>query len=71
VKSVHMTYIDAGCGDYVNEITIGRKGRTSAEIHVSNLPNGIFLAALLSYAARRQGVMVTGYHGDGGGIARA
>ena len=68
VKSVHMTYINPKDGDYVHEIVVGRKGRATEEIRVGGLPNGIFLAALLHYAAGQHGVMVTGYHGDGGGI---
>ena len=68
VKSVHMTYINPKHGDYVHEIVVGRKGRETEEIRVGGLPNGIFLAALLHYAAGQHGVMVTGYHGDGGGI---
>jgi hypothetical protein len=35
---------------------------------VTGLPNGIFLPALLHHAAGQHGVIVTGYHGDGGGI---
>jgi hypothetical protein len=35
---------------------------------VSGLANGIFLPVPLAYAAGRQGVMVTGYRKDGGGI---
>jgi hypothetical protein len=70
VKSVHMTYIDSKNGDYVHEIVVGRKGRETEEIRVAGLPNGIFLPALLHHAARQHGVMVTGYHGDGGGIPR-
>ena len=68
VKSVHMTYINSKYGDYVHEIVVGRKGRETEEIHVTGLPNGIFLPALLHHAAGQHGVMVTGYHGDGGGI---
>jgi hypothetical protein len=68
VKSVHMTYINAKYGDYVHEIVFGRKGRETEEIRVTGLPNGIFLPALLHHAAGQHGVMVTGYHGDGGGI---
>jgi hypothetical protein len=68
VKSVHMTYIDSKNGDYVHEIVVGRKGRETEEIRVAGLPNGIFLPALLHHAAGQHGVMVTGYHGDGGGI---
>jgi hypothetical protein len=68
VKSIHMTYVDRRHGDYVNEIIIGRKGKPAEAIRVEFLTNGIFLPALLSHAARQQGVMVTGYHADGGGI---
>ena len=68
VKSVHMTYINSKYGDYVHEIVVGRKGGETEEIRVSGLPNGIFLPALLHHAAGQHGVMVTGYHGDGGGI---
>jgi hypothetical protein len=41
---------------------------TGTEISVSGLTSGIFLPRLLAFAAARQGVMVTGYHKDGGGI---
>jgi len=65
VKSLHMTYAGRTDGDYVHEIIIGSKGRPTEELSVSGLANGIFLPA---YAAGRQGVMVTGYRKDGGGI---
>ena len=68
VKSVHMTYTGRADGDYVHEIIIGSKDRPTEEISVSGLANGIFLPALLAYAAGRQGVTVTGYRKDGGGI---
>jgi hypothetical protein len=68
VKSIHLTYIDDKEGDYVHEVIIGRKGQPTAEIGVSGLTNGIFLPALLAHAAARQGVLLTGYHQDGGGI---
>jgi hypothetical protein len=68
VKSLHMTYIGSTDGDYVHEIIIGSRGRPTEELSVSGLANGIFLPALLAYAAGRQGVMVTGYRKDGGGI---
>jgi hypothetical protein len=68
VKSLHMTYIRSTDGDYVHEIIIGSKDRPTEEISVSGLANGIFLPVLLAYAAGRQGVMVTGYRKEGGGI---
>ena len=68
VKSVHMTYINSKHGGYVHEIVVGRKGGETEEIRVAGLPNGIFLPALMHHAAGQHGVMVTGYHGDGGGI---
>lgn len=68
VKSLHMTYAGRTDGDYVHEIIIGSKDRPTEEIGVSGLANGIFLPVLLAYAAGRQGVMVTGYRKDGGGI---
>jgi hypothetical protein len=68
VKSIHLTYIDPRSGDYVNQVIIGRKGQPTGEILVEHLTNGIFLPALLSHAAKGHGVLVTGYHADGGGI---
>ena len=68
VKSLHMTYACRTDGDYVHEIIIGSKDRPTEEIGISGLANGIFLPVLLAYAASRQGVMVTGYRKDGGGI---
>jgi hypothetical protein len=70
VKSIHLTYISQSDGDYVDEVIVGRKGLPTVEIGVSGLANGIFLPRLLVYAAARQGVLVTGYHKDGGGIPR-
>jgi hypothetical protein len=68
LKSVHMTYIDGKDGDYVDEVIIGRRGLPTREISVSGLANGIFLPYLLAHAAARQGVLVTGYHENNGGI---
>jgi hypothetical protein len=68
VKSIHLTYIFGKDGDYVHEVIVGRNGMPTREIGVSGLANGIFLPRLLAYAAGRQGVMVTGYRKDGGGI---
>jgi hypothetical protein len=70
VKSVHMTYIDGRDGDYVDEVIVGIRGLPTREISVSGLANGIYLPFLLAHAAARQGVLVTGYHQDGGGIPR-
>ena len=68
VKSVHMLYIFKTDGNYVDEVTVGLRGLPDARIRISGLANGIFLPHLLAYAAARQGVLVTGYHKDGGGI---
>jgi hypothetical protein len=68
VKSIHMTHIASKYGDYVHEIIVGRKGMPTEEIRVDGLANGIFLPLLLAHAAAGHGVMVTGYHKDGGGI---
>ncbi len=68
VKSVHVKYIFRRDGDYVDQVIVGRKGMPTKEIGVSGLANGIFLPRLLAYAAARQGVMVTGYREEGGGI---
>jgi hypothetical protein len=68
VKSIHMLYIFKADGDYVDEVTVGLRGLPTEQIRISGLANGIFLPHLLAYAAARQGVMVTGYHKDGGGI---
>jgi hypothetical protein len=51
-----------------HEVILGRKGMPTEQIAVSGLANGIFLPAPLAYAAGRRGVLVTGYHQDGGGI---
>jgi len=59
IKSIRMTYI--GAADYVYEIIIGRTGKPTQVIDVSGLPDGIFLAHVLAYAAGRHGVLVTGY----------
>ena len=66
-----MTYILRKDGDYVHEVIVGRNGEPTREIGVSGLANGIFLPGLLAYAAARQGVMVTGYRKEGGGIPAA
>ena len=63
-----MLYIFKTDGNYVDEVTVGLRGLPDARIRISGLANGIFLPHLLAYAAARQGVMVTGYHKDGGGI---
>ena len=68
VKSIHLTYILRKDGDYVHEVIVGRKSGPTREVSVSGLANGIFLPRLLAYAAARQGVMVTGYREEGGGI---
>jgi hypothetical protein len=68
VKSIHMTHIGAKNGDYVHEIIVGRKGLPTEEIRIDGLANGIFLPVLLAHAAAGQGVLVTGYHKNGGGI---
>lgn len=69
VKSIHMTYIFEKDGDYVHEVIVGSKGgRPTREIAVSGLPNGIFLPRLIAFAAAREGIMLTGYRKDDGGI---
>lgn len=68
IRSVHMTYINPADGDYVDDIVIGRRGATSETVYAGGLSNGIFLPALLARAAAAHRVVVTGYHGNGGGI---
>jgi hypothetical protein len=68
VKSVHMTYIDRNDGDYVDEVIVGVRGLLTREISVSGLANGIYLPFLVAHAAARLGLLVTGYHKNGGGI---
>ena len=68
VKSIHMTYILRKDGDYAHQVIVGVKGLPTREVGVSGLPNGIFLPRLIAFAAAGQGVTVTGYRRDGGGI---
>ena len=54
--------------DYAHEVIVGDEGLPTREIAVSGQPNGIFLPGLLAFAAGREGIMVTGYRENGGGI---
>jgi hypothetical protein len=68
VTSVRTTCTGKRDGDYAHEVIVGDEGLPTREIAVSGLPNGIFLPGLLAFAAGREGIMVTGYRENGGGI---
>lgn len=60
IRSIHLTYLDRG--GYPHEVIVGRRSdRVTQTVDVSGLPNGIFLPHVLAHAARRHGVMLTGY----------